>query len=200
MQQPSLKSLLEERLVQGLELLQTQPEAIHISSLTPATQAALAARYNVCDRQANVILANSVLTPVADLANDWRSWRQYLQPGGAIFFVMLGRDAWRELNDRVQLDYIDMHEVGDALLQCGFIDPVMDMEMLQLEYDSAKQLQQDLYDCGLENVDLTDLSWPQTFSLEVIYGHAWIATGPVTAALNEQGEAVVPIDMIRRSL
>jgi malonyl-CoA O-methyltransferase len=32
-------------------------------------------------------------------------------------------------------DFIDMHDLGDMLVGCGFADPVMDMEVLTLTYD-----------------------------------------------------------------
>ncbi|GMR15981.1 MAG: hypothetical protein BMS9Abin31_0280 [Gammaproteobacteria bacterium] len=44
----------------------------------------------------------------------------------------------------------DMHD--DALMQSGFADPVMDMEMLTVTYNDVKTIMRDLKQIGAHNV------------------------------------------------
>jgi malonyl-CoA O-methyltransferase len=125
-----------------------------------------------------------------------------LAPGGLLMFSTFGPDTLKELRDAFRsVDrhthvhrFIDMHDVGDALVACGFADPVMDMEILTLTYADVRELMRDLKAIGAHNVTrgrpatLTGKSQlakvaqnyeaarrdgrlPATF--EVIYGHAW---------------------------
>jgi malonyl-CoA O-methyltransferase len=107
-----------------------------------------------------------------------------------------------------------MHDVGDLLLQAGFADPVMHMELLTLTYGDAPAMIRDLKAIGATNAAiarpralmgrrrweraLTALEAmrregriPATF--EVIYGHAWKAAPMRTA----EGHAVVRVERRR---
>ena len=65
-----------------------------------------------------------------------------LRPDGLLAFASFGPDtllevrrAWREVDDGVHVhDFIDMHDVGDALVRAGFEMPVLDAETVQLTY------------------------------------------------------------------
>ena len=61
-------------------------------------------------------------------------WR----PEGLLMFSTLGPDTLKELRaaagaSRVHA-FIDMHDLGDMLVAAGFSAPVMDMEMIEIEY------------------------------------------------------------------
>jgi len=119
-----------------------------------------------------------------------REFGRVLAPGGLLMFSTLGPDTLKELraaagSARVHA-FIDMHDLGDMLLAAGFSAPVMDMEMLTLEYANAAQLVQDLRASGQTNARLDrrrGLSHPSLLprlqagasraSFEVVYGHAW---------------------------
>jgi malonyl-CoA O-methyltransferase len=70
-----------------------------------------------------------------------------------------------------------MHDMGDALLGERFSDPVMDMEFLNLDYDSDALLLADARALNLlvsedqNTPQCTQL--PKKLTLEVVYGHAW---------------------------
>jgi malonyl-CoA O-methyltransferase len=125
-----------------------------------------------------------------------------LSPGGLFIFSTFGPDTLKELraafaaaDGRAHVNaFIDMHDLGDALVHAGFADPVMDMEVITMEYDSVEAVARDLKAIGARNA-LPDrprgLSgrglWrkvgaayeahrragalPATY--EVVYGHAW---------------------------
>ena len=125
-------------------------------------------------------------------------WQRVLKPGGLCFFSTLGPDTLRELkqafagvSQAVHIhDFLDMHDVGDALLATGFAEPVMDVDVVTLDYSSVENLLVSLKKQGVVNVlqqrsrglltprqKLTDVyerrnqQFPATF--EIVYGCAW---------------------------
>lgn len=82
-----------------------------------------------------------------------------LRPGGLFLFSSLGpdtlhelRSAWAAVDPRPRVNqFADMHDIGDALVAAGFQDPVMDMEMLVLEYVKVMDLMRDLKAIGATN-------------------------------------------------
>lgn len=124
-----------------------------------------------------------------------------LEVGGLLMFSTLGPDTLRELRASLPRSstehlhrFIDMHDIGDALVKAGFSDPVMDMEMITLTYTRLDDLLHDLRASGSTNAALSrprgltgrqhwaslraayegrrrDGRLPATF--EVVYGHAW---------------------------
>ncbi len=126
-----------------------------------------------------------------------------LEPEGLFMFSTLGPDSLKELRAafaeladgqaHVQ-DFMDMHDVGDALVHAGFSNPVMDREDVQVTYPDLAALMQDLRHSGGSNVLegrprglMGRARWltltgayerlrregllPATF--EIVYGHAW---------------------------
>jgi malonyl-CoA O-methyltransferase len=134
-----------------------------------------------------------------------------LHPNGLLMFCTAGPDTLKELRSAFKgIDayahvhpFIDMHDLGDALIRQGFSDPVMDMEYITVTYDDVVTLLHDLKATGA-NSALTGRpqglmgkqAWqmmltqyealrrngtlPATY--EVIYGHAWKAGLPPQAA------------------
>lgn len=125
-----------------------------------------------------------------------------LAPGGLFLFSSFGPDTLKELRAAFQAvdshqhvnTFVDMHDLGDALVHAGFADPVMEMEMITLEYACVEKVFRDLKAIGAHNAlpgRPRGLSGRQRFrqvianyekhrrdgalpaSYEVIYGHAW---------------------------
>jgi malonyl-CoA O-methyltransferase len=151
----------------------------------------------------DLIVSNMTLQWCQQTDMAFQQWRNVLKPNGLLMFTTLGpdtlkelRQSWRAVDDLPHVnDFIDMHDIGDALMRSGFSEPVMDVEYMTLTYDKVTQLLKDLKDIGAHNVlqerskGLTgkkvikslenayeefrhnDLL-PATY--EVIYGHAWI--------------------------
>ena len=140
-----------------------------------------------------------------------------LEVGGLIMFSTLGPDTLKELRSAFADGYahtqrfIDMHDLGDMLVGCGFADPVMDMEVLTLTYDNFDDLLGELRAAGsgcamkARRHGLTGRqAWarahaayeglrsngklPATF--EIVYGHAW-KVPPRKAA---DGRAIIRFD------
>jgi len=119
------------------------------------------------------------------------AWR-VLREGGLFSFSYLGPDTGKELR-AMQCDAMegsplavlpgawDMHDLGDALVESRFSDPVMDMEYLYLEYESDALYLQDALALGLLSAQQVQaiaadktVKLPQKMTLEVVYGHAWV--------------------------
>ena len=126
-----------------------------------------------------------------------------LPAGGLFLFSTFGSDTLKELRSAFRSagdarahvnDFVDMHDLGDGLVQAGFADPVMEMEMITLEYSGIEALARDLKAVGARNVlagrprglfgrdrwrrvavgyeaSRRDGALPASY--EVIYGHAW---------------------------
>jgi malonyl-CoA O-methyltransferase len=139
-----------------------------------------------------------------------------LETGGLFLFSTYGPDTLKELRAAFAAagagahvnDFVDMHDLGDALVAAGFADPVMEMETITLEYSTVEALAADLRGGGGRNVlpgrarglggrgtwrrmaqryeaMRRDGALPATY--EVVYGHAWRAAPRRTA----DGRAIV---------
>jgi malonyl-CoA O-methyltransferase len=141
------------------------------------------------------------------------AWR-VLREGGLFSFSYLGPDTGAELR-AMQLATLgdasvgrlpgawDMHDLGDALVESRFSDPVMDMEYLYLEYESDALYLQDARALGLLSEQqvqaITDdktVKLPQKMTLEVVYGHAWVVGKHLSASKDTL--AFISPDQIKR--
>jgi malonyl-CoA O-methyltransferase len=107
-------------------------------------------------RSADLLVANLSLQWTADLAELFNGLRRVMQPGGLLLFSLPVTDSLRELKQACQgagLEsgmgtFPDIHDIGDALLAAGFRDPVMDAELITLNYPSLPALLHELRAVG----------------------------------------------------
>lgn len=91
-----------------------------------------------------------------DLDAVLREAKRVLKPGGLFVFTTFGPDTLKELRHSwAKVDaanhvnqFIDMHDIGDALLHDGFAEPVMEAEILTVTYDSVEEIMHDLKAIG----------------------------------------------------
>ena len=142
------------------------------------------------------------------------AWR-VLRPGGLIAFVTLGpgaltelRRSWAAVDDRLHIiDFMDMHDVGDAMVRAGFGDVVMDAERITVTWPDVPALLRDLRGLGTGNplpgrpaglttprklgalVDayrrLSPPNGPVQATVELVHGHGWKPEAQVAVALPE---------------
>lgn len=176
-------------------------------------------------QQARMLWANLVLQASADVPALLAQWHRALAVGGFVMFSTLGPDTWRELRAVYAANgwplphapFTDMHDIGDALVQAGFADPVMDQELLTLTWSSPEALLAELHGLGgnLARQRFAGLRTPRwrerlksalaeragadgriAMSVELVYGHAFKA-----APRAARGEiATVSLDSLRSSL
>lgn len=88
-------------------------------------------------------------------------FRRVLRPGGLLLFSTFGPDTLKELRAAfAEVDaaphvsrFIDMHDIGDALLASGFRDPVLERDDFVLTYPHARALMRELHTIGATNAD-----------------------------------------------
>lgn len=103
-----------------------------------------------------MLWANMTLHGAPDLKALMGAWYRHLAVGGFLMCSGLGPDTARELRGLYRelgwpmptIDFIDMHDLGDELLQAGFSDPVMDMERLTLTWASPEAMLDELRTWG----------------------------------------------------
>jgi malonyl-CoA O-methyltransferase len=174
----------------------------------------------------------------SNLALHWHSrpdlvfpeWQRVLKVNGLLMFSTLGPDTLKELRGAYAeieaahgiasrkhvIDFVDMHDLGDMLVEAGFEIPVMDQETLTITYKSPESLradvrrwgaypfERDAHDCAfarrLHKALLAALEARRradgtiALSFEVIYGHAWKAVPRTTA----EGHGIVRLEDIGR--
>lgn len=110
----------------------------------------------------DVVISNFSLQWSHDLRLVMQEVARVLASGGAFVFATLGPDtlmecrtAWSGLDEAVHTHgFLDMHDVGDALLASCFADPVMDQERLTLYYPTPVELIKELRGVGVGNTHL----------------------------------------------
>ncbi|MGC8518774.1 MAG: malonyl-ACP O-methyltransferase BioC [Steroidobacteraceae bacterium] len=148
--------------------------------------------------------------------------RRVLKPQGFFAFSTFGpdtlcelREAWGEDGHTHVNRFLDVHDVGDALMRAGFTEPVLDVERMSVSYPDVLGLMRDLRAIGARNVTagrvrtltgkgrLRQMSeryeahrrggtLPATY--EVIYAAAW--KGRAGASSPGGGEAFIAPDQI----
>lgn len=165
----------------------------------------------LADATVGLVWSNLAIQWCNNLDAALQEFHRVLQPEGLLMFSTLGPDTLRELRVATgQQDvngnsftsvsrFIDMHDIGDALVRAGFSAPVLDVERFTLTYDDVKSVMRDLKSIGAHNATdgrargllgkgffaKLEASYeqfrlgskseggklPATF--EVVYGHAW---------------------------
>jgi len=154
-------------------------------------------------------------------------FRRVLAPHGLLSFSAFGPDtlrelraAWKQVDSHSHVhQFIDMHDLGDALVRGGFAAPVLDVEQFTLRYLDVRKVAADLKATGAHNATagrakgLTgarkfaamqaayesfrqDGRLPATY--EVVFAHAWV---PAHAARRGSADAAsVSLEEIKREL
>ncbi|MFI4937349.1 MAG: malonyl-ACP O-methyltransferase BioC [Candidatus Berkiellales bacterium] len=173
----------------------------------------------------DLIFSNFTLQWCFNLKAAFAEFKRVLKPNGMLFFTTLGPQTLFELRQSFATvdhfthvnEFIDMHDIGDALLRTQFTDPIMDMEMITVTYANVNTLLHDLKATGAHNIhfdrpmgltsknglkrmlkaydafQLPNGLYPATF--EIIYGHAFQAIKRVYQQ-DEDGIIRIPADRV----
>jgi malonyl-CoA O-methyltransferase len=152
--------------------------------------------------------------------------RRVLKPDGFFAFSTFGPDtlkelraAWAEVDGYNHVNqFVDMHDIGEALVRAGLVEPVLDVDRVQLAYSDTLALMRELKTIGAHNVTAgrsrglmgrkrlarvqaayecfrRDGQLPATY--EVIYGVAWGAAGRRGASLHGNEVRIAPSEIKR---
>ncbi len=187
-----------------------------------------AERLPLADGSVDLILSNLMLQ-WCDPDSVFAEFRRVLAPHGLLSFTSLGPDTLRELRaawGRVDSashvnQFIDMHDLGDALVRAGFSAPVLDVENYTLTYPDVRGVVADLKAIGAHNVTagrakgLTGRAkfasmqaayesfrqegrLPATY--EVVFGQAWVPAATARHGGGGGDGSAVSLDDIKREL
>jgi malonyl-CoA O-methyltransferase len=149
----------------------------------------------------DLLWSNLALAWAEDPLAALREFQRILAPGGLLMFSSYGPDTLRELKSAFSASrarrvhsFLDMHDLGDMLVACGFDMPVMDAETITLTYARVEDLVRDLRASG-ETCAASDRqraltgrqAWGRMLAayeserkdgrlpatVEIVYGHAW---------------------------
>lgn len=150
----------------------------------------------------DLVWSNLAIQWCNDLDAALQEFHRVLQPEGLLMFSTFGPDTLKELRVATSGQdgvtsvsrFLDMHDIGDALVRAGFSAPVLDVERFTLTYANVKSVMRDLKSIGAHNATAGRArgllgrgffakiearyeqfrvagKLPATF--EVVYGHAW---------------------------
>jgi malonyl-CoA O-methyltransferase len=179
-----------------------------------------AERMPLADASVDLIFSNLMLQWCNEPDGVFNEFKRVLKPRGLLTFSTLGPDtltelraAWAAVDERTHVNrFLDMHDIGDALVRARLAEPVLDVERFTLTYDTAIGLMRDLKAIGAQNATVgrpSGLTGRAAFAAvtqayerfraggllpatyEVVLGQAW-------GALARQSEVRVPISDIAR--
>ncbi len=176
---------------------------------------------------AELLWANMALHMAADPQDLIRHWHEALAVDGFLMFSCFGPDTLRELRALYQglgwpapaHEFTDMHDWGDMLVAAGFAEPVMDMERIELTFETPQRLLQELRELGrnlqaARFAGLRGRGWREQLhaalrrladpaqegrlklTFEIIYGHAFKPQRRLAVA----AETTLSLDEMRASL
>lgn len=154
------------------------------------------------DNVFDLVFSSLSLQWCSDLNAALMEAKRVLKPGGLLVFSTFGPDTLKELrscwakvdNASHVNQFVDMHDIGDALLFDGFAEPVMEAEVLTVTYNTVDEIMFDLKAIGANVIaqrSRTGLGGKSALqklrknyeqfrknnllpaSYEIIYGHAW---------------------------
>ncbi len=176
---------------------------------------------------AELLWANMSLHMAADPQALIQRWHEALAVDGFLMFSCFGPDTLRELRTLYQSlgwpapahEFTDMHDWGDMLVAAGFAEPVMDMERIELTFETPQRLLQELRELGrnlhpARSAGLRGRAWRDQLhaalrqladpahegrlklTFEIIYGHAFRPPGRIAVG----GETRFSVEELRLSL
>lgn len=174
------------------------------------------------------LVFSSLMLQWCDYTKVFAEFKRILKPDGLLMFATFGPDtlkelkkSWAQVDEHAHVnDFTDMHDLGDALIQTGLAEPVMDMDLHTLTYKNVISVMHDLKAIGANTILKNQrkeagqglvtpgklkrvISCYEQYrqegivpaSYEVVYGHAWKTQQRATK--KSQEEFFIPVDQIK---
>jgi malonyl-CoA O-methyltransferase len=180
--------------------------------------------------EADLVWSNMTLHGEPDPRVLMRRWHRAVRAGGFLMFSTFGPGTLPELRELYAQrgwgppgdTLVDMHDLGDMLVEAGFADPVMDQETIHLTWADARSALSELRGLGANvhparHRGLRTPGWRERLfealaqrahqaaegrvrlSFEVVYGHAFRVAAPPRLAPVTKVELSEMRDMVRRA-
>jgi malonyl-CoA O-methyltransferase len=134
----------------------------HVSWLKPFQRVcASATELPLPDHSVDVLYSNLCFQWIDNLPLLFGECARVLRPGGLLAFSSFGPDtlkelraAWATVDQHSHVGrFLDMHDVGDAMLAAGLRDPVLDVNRYTLTYSEPRALLRELQGLGATHAD-----------------------------------------------
>ena len=134
----------------------------HVSWLRPFQRVcAEATALPLPDHSVDVLHSNLCFQWIDDLPALFGECVRVLKPGGLLVYSTFGPDTLKELRAAWALAdqqphvsrFLDMHDLGDAMINAGLRDPVLDVDRYTLTYSEPRMLLKELQGLGATNAD-----------------------------------------------
>jgi malonyl-CoA O-methyltransferase len=186
-----------------------------------------AARIPLASASVDIIFSNLMLQWCDPLDDAFAEVRRVLKPQGFFAFTTFGpdtlkelRSAWAEADTHNHVNhFLDMHDVGGALVRAGLQEPVLDIDRTQVTYSDGMALMRDLKSIGARNATAgrpralvgrsrlqrvlaayesfrKDGRLPATY--EIVFGAAWGSAGRPAASPHAGEVRISPAEIGRR--
>jgi len=179
----------------------------------------------LADRSVDLVFCSAVLQ-WCDPEAAFNEMHRVLRPGGVMMFATFGpdtlrelREVWAEVDSQVHVhEFIDMHILGDIMLEAGFELPVVDVDHLTVTHRTAMACLRDLKAIGANNAagerarglmprgKLRELDRAYEArrnadglietTYEIVYGHAWASE--FRQSRQDDGTVSIPLSQIGR--
>lgn len=181
------------------------------------------------EQSVDLVFSNLMLQWAPSLRTVLSGIVKSLKPGGVFIFATLGpdtlnelRESWAAADDSVHINtFLDMHDIGEAVLAEGFNEPVIERDNIIINYEAVEILMKDLKSLGASNINserrktLTgkerlnkmykeyekkrnEGAFPATY--EVIYGHAWLPMEKTSQEPQQNKTFTISLKALKSSL
>ena len=185
----------------------------------PAVVCAHAQQLPLADASVDMVFSSLSLQWCDHPQEAFSEIHRVLKPDGVVLFSTFGPDTLKELRSSWSVvdseehvhGFMDMHDVGDVMVQAGLQEPVMEREVITLTYDHVRDVMRDLKYIGASNalynrprglmgkdkfkrLEAAYEKWRRDgrlpASYEVVYGTAW------SGKTSRPGMATIALEMI----
>ncbi|AHX15423.1 malonyl-CoA O-methyltransferase [Dyella jiangningensis] len=134
----------------------------HVSWLKPFQRVcAEATALPLPDHSVDVLHSNLCFQWIDDLPALFGECVRVLKPGGLLVYSTFGPDtlkelraAWAQADEQPHVSrFLDMHDLGDAMINAGLRDAVLDVDRYTLTYSEPRMLLKELQGLGATNAD-----------------------------------------------
>lgn len=223
-----IKTEIADRLLDKLSFIKLEPKVIYIEGDFSHQQIShLKKTYptaNIIKQlmpKIDLILSNCQLHITNNIHRRLTQFHNALSANGVFLFTTFGsttlveaKKAWRFIDGCPHINQmLDMHDLGDILLQCQFQTPVIDAETLYFTYENIqtllrdiRQLKEPLADTKMRKTLTGKRRWQQfvqlmkdnnyALSYEIVYGYA-NKNDKIMARKTDETTAIIDVDALQ---